>query len=239
MLKDKPPPGVVESAAGSGDMLRLLAPAHAPVQPAPTPSTSHETLDVRNGVVEFNAKKRPHKNAPHSNGSRTVLVFCNYDMDFVGQNNDPRTVEIKQQCTAMPDNHLAMLPCNSGALVDAARTNLIQQLYYARWESERCNNGSNHSKYSPDQQISKISTGAKRLLSAKKTLPTRRSGRVSSQEQMLWASVQAYAKEFCPMLCWRYDSCFVARDAMCNWHVDNGCNIGPSAITVLGDFDGG
>lgn len=162
-------PTVVESSTGSGEMTTLAPPAPAPTPPpAPAPITSHETFDVHGSVVEFNAKKRPHKNAPHT-GSCIVLVFLNYDMGFIGQNNDPRTVAIKQQHKNMQGSYLQTLPCNSGVAVDEARANLMGQLSYANWESERCNNGGNHSKYSPGQQISKMSLGAKRRVSASKT----------------------------------------------------------------------
>ena len=206
----------------------------SPAQPQP-----ELKFDVNSKVVEFNAKKQEHKNLKHTKGRRIVLVFSYYDMDFVGQSNDPRTVELKEKYADLSDYYLQELEVNDGRMVEFARANLFSQFLLARWEEERCASGGNHSKYLAGQTIKKMSLGAKRLLSANKAkLLTRRSSNTSAQQKMLWDAVQSYAKLFCPRLC-EYDSCFVAMDAFCDWHCDDNSNIGPSAITAIGDYEGG
>ena len=195
---------------------------------------------MHNAVVELNAVKRPHKNFAHSKGKRIVLVCCNFDMDFKGRSNDARTVELKKLYADLDDNYLEELEVNEGPVVDFARGALLEDFEDADWEDERCNGGDNHSKYLLGQEkIKKMSMGAVRLFKASATLLTRRSSRKKTKaERKMWKSLQRYFKVFCPRLC-EYDSCFVAIDALCDWHVDSNSNIGPSAITAIGDFEGG
>ena len=84
-----------------------------------------------------------------------------------------------------------------------------------------------------------MSMGAVQLFNASGALLTRRPSKNKTKaERKMWKSLQRYFRVFCPRLC-EYDSCFVAMDALCDWHVDSNSNIGPSAITAIGDYEGG
>jgi hypothetical protein len=204
---------------------------------APSP---HEEYVVKNQVVEFVANKQPHKNTPQQEGKvRYVFVGSNLDMDLKGKSLDPRSVELKLQFAALDPNYRKQMKVNEGPVVDVVRKALFDACEMTLFSSDRAGSGKPHAKYGKNKAQT-LSLGATRKIIPLADDLTKRNWNEKKHNlnRHLYQAMQTYFEHFCPCLLGKYESWFIGKSSLCEWHVDVN-NIGPSVITAIGPFEEG
>lgn len=224
--------------------------------PAPV---SHTAYDLRNTLLIFDSWRLRHMNLPHTGGTRYALVLYNKNLDYVGTDCDARSVQLKRTATTKQDVVCVPVSVGDNKATANAQQALLAILRRTRFPVDTTNAGTARTGKGRNSYGSmKYGTNTARYLSfgaiasrkcrqkrAQNGLFSRRESNANNKRMSeLYAAVLHY---ICciggPDLCGerpecRFHSFIVAKDSQCVWHYDYN-NLGPAAITAVGDYTGG
>jgi hypothetical protein len=216
----------------------LKSPGTPPYQ-EPPPPPAYDTHDIKHTLLEFESSELLHRNDPWE-GERYVIVFFNKDVNYKGEYTDERSMRLQRQ----PLQPTRLLDVQQGQEVQVQRDALLHELERTTFSPDRVNSGKAHSKYGENTALN-ISLG--NTLSRSKGVGGQRvnkrsEGKNNTKYKDLYAKFREYMGAFAPGVFTgedaKYDMCIIAKDSQCVWHKDTN-NIGPAALTALGDFTGG
>jgi hypothetical protein len=208
----------------------------------------HTAYDIRHNVVRAETTTLLHRNTPHTTGDRYCIVLFSKDMNYVGSTLDPRSIDIASR----PPVKTGYTVCFETPQVVGARAHLLDILNTTSFPPDRCTaaNGTakSHSKYG-DRVGTFISFGAtasrkSRLQRALLGMHTRESvNRNNDKYSVLYNAFCRYLDVFQPKSFATdgsgvYQCAIIARNSLCEWHMDSG-NIGHASLTALGDYENG
>jgi hypothetical protein len=208
----------------------------------------YTTYDIKHKVVRADTCALLHRNTPHATGDRYCIVLFNRQMNYVGSALDVRSLDIASR----PAVKTGYTVCFDTPQVDAARSHLLDILSTTSFPPDRCtaSNGTakSHSKYG-DTKGMFISFGAtasrkSRLQRALLGMDTRESAnRNNDKYNVLYNAFVSYMDVFQPKSFATdgtgvYQCAIIARNSLCQWHMDSG-NIGHASLTALGDYQTG
>jgi hypothetical protein len=211
---------------------------------------AHEAHDVRGGrFLEFDSQRLLHKNEPvRGPGDRYAIVLFNKNMNYVGERDCARSCELaargrsgvrwfEPRPEAEPERRALLAAC--------AATPFPREKSYSYPEHGYLGS---HSKYGGHEarvlSFGWIASRGGRAERAARGLRTKREANLNNARfAALYGALLRYAAAAHPGLFGetprhRYTSCIVAKNSQCEWHRDQR-NVGPAAITALGDFAGG
>ena len=222
---------------------------------APATWTAH---DLRQVMLLFDSWRLRHMNSPHTSGDRYAIVLYNKDMDYKGTDHDPKSTALKRaKYKCSPAQTMYATTCSSSEVVEA-REALEALLRRTSFPQDQTSGGSTRTPEEGTGNI-KYGTNAARLLSFGATASrgsraaradagkfTRREQNLNNTNRHapLYEATKRYLRLFDENLYgeWprcRFDAFIIAKNSQCVWHHDY-TNLGPAAITALGDYkDGG
>ena len=100
---------------------------------------------IRHRLVQADTKRLLHRNAPHRDGDRYVIVLFNKDLNYKGTGRCARSTAIR---TAPPLDEPQYASTFEGDAVERARAALMGVLRRTRLPADRCGDQAvNHPKY--------------------------------------------------------------------------------------------
>jgi hypothetical protein len=208
----------------------------------PSPK-AHERFDIKDKLLRFDSQRLLHKNSK-SEGTRYVISLFNRGMNYSGQDIDERSTKLAQ----LGPQAIKYLVVRQTDEVLQKRAKLIKRLEQTTFPEGRCSGRHVHSKYGSERGRF-VSFG---LTQSRKSQSTREEdGLVTRQDEntnnsthlhlygelldyMAWFAPGVFSEEADSM----FNSCIIAKNSKCMWHLDKN-NVGPAALTALGDFTGG
>ena len=203
----------------------------------------YRAYDIRHRLVQADTKRLLHRNAPHRDGDRYVVVLFNKDLNYKGTARCARSTAIR---AAPPIDVPRFANTREGDAVERARAALMGVLRRTRLPVDRCGDQAvNHPKYSGQAHLLSfgISQSRKsRRERAAQGVYTRVTVNANNRKYAaLYDALCAYLDALAPGVFGPtaiYHACIISKNSQCKWHRDKS-NIGHAALTALGDYQGG
>jgi hypothetical protein len=208
----------------------------------PSPS-AHERWPIKDRLLRFDSQRQLHKNA-RWHGVRYVIVFFNKNMNYAGQDIDERSTKL----AALGPQKMKFLAVRQSEEAIEKRAQLLKVLDQTKFTEDRSSGQRVHKKYGAERGRF-VSFGLTQ--SRKGQAKRKEDGKLTRQDENanngahlhLYGDLLDYMAWFAPNVFSEdpesmFNSCIIAKDSQCVWHKDTN-NIGPAALTTLGDFTGG
>ena len=204
----------------------------------------YRTYDIRHRLLQADTKRLLHRNAPHRDGDRYVIVLFNKDLNYKGTSVCARSTAIR---AVPPMDEPRYVQTREGDDVARTRAALMDVLRRTRLPADRCGDQAvNHPKYG-DQTAHLLSFGVSqsrksRTARAAQGVYTRETENAHHRDYTaLYRTLCAYLDVLAPGVFGQtaiYHACIISKNSQCVWHTDKS-NIGHAALTALGAFKGG
>ena len=196
----------------------------------------YRAYDIRHRLVQADTKRLLHRNAPHRDGDRYVVVLFNKDLNYKGTARCARSTAIR---TAPPIAVPRFTNTREGDAVERARAVLMGVLRRTRLPVDRCGDQAvNHPKYSGQAHLLSfgISQSRKsRRERAAQGVYTRVTVNANNRKYAaLYDALCAYLDALAPGVFGPtaiYHACIISKNSQCKWHRDKS-NIGHAALTA-------